>query len=297
MPSFIPSNATGLDRTRMTYTSTPSTIQSQGLYYQPPVPANSQSPNLQGADNRGYVRQVQGNETVSGQLTGLLDQENPYIQNARQRGIEQANSRGNINSSIAAGNSQRAAIESALPIAQQDAATYSQTAGQNQDAMNQNLMQERDIANRVMLDREGRLDELEKARLAADVQRYGIDVGMAGDREQRAFLGEQQGLDRAHQFGMTGYQAQIADWMANQNLGRSEYAAQQGFNRDMYAGLAQMQVASLTNFMSNLNQAFLNDPETFGNQEALSGWTTFFDQNIIGDVMENLWAQFFPQGG
>jgi hypothetical protein len=46
----------------------------------------------------------------------VLNSDNPYIQNARQMGLEHASNRGLLNSSIAAGNSQRAAIEASQPI-------------------------------------------------------------------------------------------------------------------------------------------------------------------------------------
>ena len=71
------------------------------------------------------MRDVTQNETVAGQLNTLLSKESPYIKSARNRGMEVANSRGLINSSLAAGTSERAAIDAALPIAQQDAQTYS----------------------------------------------------------------------------------------------------------------------------------------------------------------------------
>jgi hypothetical protein len=45
-----------------------------------------------------------------------MDPNSQYIQNARQRGVEYAASRGGLNSSIAAGASERAAIEAATPL-------------------------------------------------------------------------------------------------------------------------------------------------------------------------------------
>lgn len=72
-------------------------------------------------------REVTAPETVSGQLTNLLNQDNPYITSARNRGMETANSRGLINSSIAAGTAERAAIDAALPVAQQDASVSAQS--------------------------------------------------------------------------------------------------------------------------------------------------------------------------
>ena len=56
---------------------------------------------------------------VQGNLESMLNPNSAYIKNARQRGMETAATRGGINSSIAAGASERAAIEAAAPLAQQ----------------------------------------------------------------------------------------------------------------------------------------------------------------------------------
>lgn len=59
------------------------------------------------------------NLMVQGAMQSALDPNSPYIQNARRRGLETAAARGGINSSIAAGAAERAAIEAAQPLAQQ----------------------------------------------------------------------------------------------------------------------------------------------------------------------------------
>ncbi len=58
---------------------------------------------------------------VSNQMTSLLSANSPYLQQARNRAGEEANQLGLLSSSMAVGASERAAIESALPIASQDA--------------------------------------------------------------------------------------------------------------------------------------------------------------------------------
>lgn len=63
-------------------------------------------------------------ETVQGQLQGLLNNENPLMQASYQKGLELANSRGILNSSMAAEAGQTAMLNAALPIAQQDSSTY-----------------------------------------------------------------------------------------------------------------------------------------------------------------------------
>lgn len=80
---------------------------------------------LPALDGSSYVATATGNpastaespyQVVTDNMNQLLSQDSPYIQNARLRGIEQAQSRGLRNSSIAAGASERSAIEAAQPI-------------------------------------------------------------------------------------------------------------------------------------------------------------------------------------
>lgn len=77
--------------------------------------------------------------TVAGQLSTLLQADSPYIKQAETKAKEQAASRGLLNSSIAAGAGRTAAIESALPIAQQDAAEYNKFSLQQQAAENEQV--------------------------------------------------------------------------------------------------------------------------------------------------------------
>lgn len=63
--------------------------------------------------------QVDGNTQVQNSLEFFLNPNSEYIQNARQRGMEVAATRGGVNSSIAAGNAERAAMEAAMPLVQQ----------------------------------------------------------------------------------------------------------------------------------------------------------------------------------
>lgn len=92
-----------------------------------PTPATPQPPQL--GNNTGYLgmdfmRQVTPNELVRQQLDALLSSNSQYMRNAELRGREQAGRRGLLNSSMAAGNAQRAALEAAMPIAQADAQAY-----------------------------------------------------------------------------------------------------------------------------------------------------------------------------
>ena len=86
------------------------------------------------------TREVQDEELVANQLEGLLSGDSSYIRNARQRAAELSNRRGQFTSNLFAGASERAAIESALPIAQADAQGFRDAASQNLVARNQNAI-------------------------------------------------------------------------------------------------------------------------------------------------------------
>jgi hypothetical protein len=80
----------------------------------PPPPAPGTTPTPPGNPAAEHF-------SVADQLTGLLAANSPYMQQAREAGLRIANRRGLLNTSIAAGNSEAAAIAAAAPIASQDA--------------------------------------------------------------------------------------------------------------------------------------------------------------------------------
>lgn len=66
---------------------------------------------------------VRKDDSVASRLTGLMATDSKYLTQARAAGTRTANRRGLMNSSIAAGSSEAAAIAAAAPIASQDAST------------------------------------------------------------------------------------------------------------------------------------------------------------------------------
>lgn len=82
------------------------------------------------------IDSTSGKATVQGQLEKLLASDSAYIINAENKAKEQAASAGLLGTSMAAGAARRAAIESGLPIAQQDAETYAKATLQEQDTYN-----------------------------------------------------------------------------------------------------------------------------------------------------------------
>ena len=78
------------------------------------------------------------NQTVQGQLTGILAANSPLLQQARAASLAQMNQRGLTNSSMAIGAGQEAVIKQALPIASQDATTFANAGQLNTNLANQN---------------------------------------------------------------------------------------------------------------------------------------------------------------
>ncbi|MDH3386887.1 MAG: hypothetical protein OEN02_03195 [Gammaproteobacteria bacterium] len=81
--------------------------------------------------------EVNKESTVEGRLGGLLSQNNPYIDRARTAAAQTANRRGMLNTSMAAGAAEGAAIDRALPIAQQDARAFLEQQFLNQGYSNE----------------------------------------------------------------------------------------------------------------------------------------------------------------
>ena len=132
-PQLGPITTTSTPPTNMfpnTGSTTPST---GGGGHGAPAPPQYQQ-GLSGLVGLDFARQVTPNELVSNQLNELTRSNSPYMQNARRRGVEYANSRGNINSSIGGGSAMRAALEAGMPIAQANAAAYSNAGDRTFDA-------------------------------------------------------------------------------------------------------------------------------------------------------------------
>lgn len=94
-------------------------------------------------------RTVGDNELVSSQLNKLLATDSPYLQQARNKAMQTANGRGLVNSSLAAGWGESAAIDAAMPIASADAGAHTTAARDNQSAQNSVSMANAQAANQA----------------------------------------------------------------------------------------------------------------------------------------------------
>ena len=124
-------------------------------------------------------------ETVEGRLSGLLASESPYLTAAKTRAKQEANARGLLNSTMAATAGEKAAIETALPIAQQDAqslANYRQNIAlqKNQGEIQKVLYETQgDISSRLST----QTHEQEMIKQAADIEWKKIDLQARMDVE------------------------------------------------------------------------------------------------------------------
>lgn len=121
--------------------NTPQPTPSVGLINTPQAPApyttNPATPKASTAVGYNPVGfSVDKNQTVAGQVDSLIAKDSPLMQQAETRARQKANARGLINSSMAVGAGQAEVMNTALPIAQQDASTYNAAHTNTQNATN-----------------------------------------------------------------------------------------------------------------------------------------------------------------
>lgn len=130
-PPSTPTSDPSLDSL---YTKNPGTVD-----VKPPTPATSTDATAGTATattDTATMGSVPTAGDVSNQLNRITSQDSPYIKLARQSGMLAAARRGLGNSSIAAGNSEAAAVGAAMPAAQQNAGQEANQALTNQKASN-----------------------------------------------------------------------------------------------------------------------------------------------------------------
>lgn len=112
-----------------------------------PTPAAPTSPTMLNPADLTKRTVDKPTETVSGNLDSLLNSDSPYLKSARASAAQFANSRGLLNSTMAATAGEKAAIDAALPIAQADAGVYGKATDYNTALDNQTQMYNADTAN------------------------------------------------------------------------------------------------------------------------------------------------------
>ena len=129
---------------------------------------------------------VQSNEsmTSAGRLDQMLQSDSPLMQRAQTQGLQQANQRGLLNSSMAVGAAQGAMIDRAQPFALQDSNNLMQNARQNAASQNEmNVLQGSTLADSFLNNQQF------QQQSALQSQDYDIRSGL---QEQQAGLQAQR---------------------------------------------------------------------------------------------------------
>ncbi len=113
-------------------------------------------------------------QTVSGQLKSILSQGNPYIERAQSGAMDYANSRGLVNSTMAAQAGQAAAIDAALPIANADAGIYNTAELANVGEKNKASQFGAGAANTASLTNAGAVSDIGKLQEQGTQQRESL---------------------------------------------------------------------------------------------------------------------------
>jgi hypothetical protein len=165
---------------------------------------------------------VNTDQTVAGQLKGIIDDNSPLLQQARTQALANANSRGLLNSSMAETGAQSAVLSAALPIAQQDASANFSNAEHNMDASNTNAQFNA-----------GQTQDITKTNLGYTNNASQVNTA----NQQQTNLTNQQATNQAGQFTAAAQnaassqnaqqQTQTSQFNANQANQTSQFNAQQ----------------------------------------------------------------------
>lgn len=247
------------------------TLATRGLYTKPTTSnAGLNEGTRSVADGLAYNRSVQDGGLVQNRLVDLLASDSAYIKQAENAGKRYAASRGGINSMMAGNSAIAEAYRAGMPIAAADANAINAADQQNVDVLNGNLMQERALMNEATIaaaNREsaqqayqaGSMDAAEERRMALQMQ-----------RERLGFEGEQAGLGRAHEYGMTGYEYGLRNQLSDSDAYREEWLAGNNFNREFYGNMSMLaagaRISSAQDFTSMLSQYALDNPDIFSQE-------------------------------
>lgn len=235
----------------------------------------------------GYNPETQtytpGDSSVSRRMTGLLQKDNPYMQQAATRGAQEANRRGLLNSSIAVGAVESARIDAALPIASQEAGQAHDTNIRGRelqladmtnqrgiDAQREFLgmeigsrerLQEKDIASRERLsaaDNEAAMERLtqelgsrarlQEAELAAQRERLGMQLSQqeALTLQELRAAEDRLGIELSSRERMQGLDLEMQERLKNMDISATQRNAAAQLTQGFESTYSQV-VASIMN--------------------------------------------------
>ena len=168
--------------------------------------------NPDGSINPGDVnpttREVTPDELVENRLSGLLNSDSKFIQDARRQGLEQANAMGGLGGTAGTGASMNAALRTAMPIAQSDAEAFRLAASENMAALNQYSQLNAQRATQLEL---AQIDASSRQKLT----QITTSAGMAAARLQSATQRDLSRLDSETRLRITEMNGKIQDRLAD----------------------------------------------------------------------------------
>lgn len=264
-------------------------------------------------------------DLVEGRLRRLQTANNPLVQHAREQAMRAANARGDINSSYVGGSATRAAFDAMLPVAQQDSETLTRVNMANM----QNIQNSAEFERSLQELQAGQLSQGYQIGLDREMRQRQLDQDLQMQRERLAFEGEQAGYGREHDIRMgnlgygwdigrlnAGLEADLARgeqdiWGRRQILG-DEYDYDLGRGNQQFANqrdLAAQQFdydvrRSDLGYQQQLNlgrasayrdwiMSASQNPDMFGNPEALEGMTQYFFGGVPGTYSYEMFRGLF----
>lgn len=174
-------------------------------------------------------------ETASGQVDSILAKDSPLMQRARTIATQGMAQRGLVNSSMAQGAGTAAMIDRATPIAQQDAATYSNRALANLEAANtanqfnvgQNNQFFQQASQQEFQGSQAQIDRAQQAFIQDDQQSFLTSQSALDRTQQKDILKVQQDFQTAQAILDRAQQTALADKSAKAQMDLQ--SAQQNF--------------------------------------------------------------------
>ena len=229
------------------------------------------------------------NQLVQDSLSSFENAGSRYMTDAARRGLDTANARGLGNSSIAAGASQRAALEAVTPFVNQALGLNSQREAQDFQSFESQLNRNEDLQLAAMsgsLSLQQAKDQMGFQGTQADLDRLqqsyvtkmGIASQLQGQREGYAFQGEQAAADRQLKKDLQQDTTFQQDWLSSRD-----------FQRQFNATLSMTGINNAYDLSNMIAQYAASNPEIY-TPEIVSGLTNFFQNNAL-----SIMAEYFPQ--
>jgi hypothetical protein len=172
------------------------------------------------------------NNSVENRLARILGSNSPLMTRARTRGLQIANGRGLLNSSMATGEATNQMIDVALPIASQDSSQGNQRFMQEADITSREGMQGRDIENQRFM---------QGADIASREGMQGRDIASREGMQGRDITSREgmQGADIASREGMQTADIENRKYMQTQEIENQRFLST--LDSDTRKTLATMQ--------------------------------------------------------